>query len=424
MQEWRNWAGNQRETAARAVTPGSRDELIDAIKAFDGPIKALGSGHSFSAAAVTTGLRLSLDGFADLIRIENDLVTVGAGMPLHVLNPLLASHGLALPNLGDIDAQTIAGAISTGTHGTGSRLGGLATFVEAVELVTGTGEVRRFTKGGPGFDGAVVGVGALGVLTEVTLRCCPAFVLHATEGPVPLADVLAGYEDLFAANDHFEFYWFPYTDRALTKANNRVERDDRPLGGFKSWLEDDFLSNTAFDGLCRVGRAAPGLVPSITRLSARVLSAREFTGASHRVFCSPRRVRFVEMEYSFPRAVLREAFAGLQRVIAGLPYNIVFPVEVRCAAADELWLSPSYGRDSCYIAIHQYLGMPYEEYFREFERMALDLGGRPHWGKMNYRTAEDLRPAYPRFDEFLGLREELDPGRRFANAYTEKVFGI
>ncbi|WP_018352274.1 D-arabinono-1,4-lactone oxidase [Longispora albida] len=423
MHAWRNWAGNQYETAALAVAPATRDELIDAILGSEGSVKAIGSGHSFSAAAVTTGLRVALDRLAGLISIDGHLVTVQAGMPLHRLNALLAEHGLALPNLGDIDAQTISGAISTGTHGTGHRLGGLATFVEAVELVTASGEVRRYARGDDGFDGVVVGIGALGVLTEVTLRCVDAFTLHAAEKPLPLADVLAGLSEHFAANDHFEFYWFPYTERALTKANNRVPASDRPLSAFRQWLDDDFLSNAMFDKLCRTGRAFPKLVPSITRFSASALSERSYTGSSHEVFCSPRRVKFVEMEYSFPREALREAFAGLRAIIARLPYNIVFPVEVRCAAADELWLSPSYGRDSAYLAIHQYTGMPYEEYFRQFEQLALTLGGRPHWGKLNYWTAEDASSAYPRLADFTKLRDELDPGRRFANDYTNRVLG-
>ncbi len=426
MERWNNWAGNERATAARVVRPTSRDEIVAAVcaaAAAGESVKAVGAGHSFTPAAVTDGVRIELDRYADPVSVSGRSVTVHAGMPLHRLNAHLAEHGLALPNLGDIDAQTISGAISTGTHGTGATLANLATFVEGVELVTGDGSVMRVRAGDPEFPAVAVGVGALGVVTEVTLRCVPAFTLLADERPLPLAEVLRDLETLCDANDHFEFYWFPYTDRALVKRNNRVERDDAPLSRFRGWLDDEFLANTVYGGLCRLGRRVPALVPTLAKVSARALSARRYTAPSHEVFCSPRRVRFVEMEYSLPRAALRDAFGGLRSIIGSLPYPIVFPVEVRCAAADDLWLSPGYGRDSAYIAIHQYVGMPYERYFRQFEEFAYSLGGRPHWGKLNYLDADQFQAAYPRYDDFRAVRDKLDPGRVFGNAYTRRIFG-
>jgi FAD-linked oxidoreductase len=427
---WRNWAGNQRATARRAAYPGSTEEVAEEIRtaASEGlTVKAVGAGHSFTPAAITEGLRLHLDRLTGLVAVDRKakLVAVRAGTRLRDLNRELAAHGLALPNLGDIDAQTISGAISTGTHGTGARLGGLATFVAGLTLVTGEGEMIRCTETERPdiFAAARVGVGALGVLTEVTLRCVEAFTLRAEERPEPLADALAALDDRILGNDHFEMYWFPYTERVQVKINNRVPVSDRPLGRFRGWLDDEFLSNTVFSGACRLARAVPALVPAITRVEARALSPRVYTAASYRVFCTPRRVRFVEMEYALPRAALREAFEGLRRVVERLPFKVVFPVEVRVAAADDIWLSHGYGRDSAYIAIHQYVGMPYEPYFRAFEQVARSLEGRPHWGKMHWRERDDLRPAYPRFDDFLAVRDRLDPGRVFANGYTRRIFG-
>jgi L-gulonolactone oxidase len=340
-------------------------------------------------------------------------------MPLHRLNAVLDEHGLAMPNLGDIDVQTISGALATGTHGTGARLGCLSTFVAGVVLVSGTGEVVRDAPAAA----ALVNIGALGVITEITLRCVPAFTLRADERPMRLDAVLSDFDEFAGDNEHFEFYWFPYTERVLTKRNNRVEVADRPLSRLRGWLDDEFLANSVFGKLCLLGRAAPRLVPAISALSARALSPRVYTAPSHQVFCSPRRVRFVEMEYGLPREALPEAFAGLRRVIDRLPFRVVFPVEVRVSAADDIWLSHGYGRDSAYIAIHQYVGMPYEEYFREFERVCVPLGGRPHWGKMHYRDASSLAQAYPRFADFLAVRDKLDPERTFANEYTEQVLG-
>jgi L-gulono-1,4-lactone dehydrogenase len=426
---WANWAGNHRSSARRA-DPGDTAEVAALVRgcAADGvAVKAVGSGHSFTDAAVTSGVRVSLDRLASVVSVDPSarLVTVGAGMTLRQLNQVLAGHGLALPNLGDIDAQTVAGALATGTHGTGGRLGCLSTFVAGLSLVTGQGEILRCsaTEQPDVFSAALVNVGALGVVTEVTLRCVPAFVLRADERPLPLSTVLSSLDELVEGNDHFELYWFPYTSRALTKRNNRVETSDAPLSRFRGWLDDELLSNRVFGVACRLARAMPRVVRPLNRVSARALSARVYTGASAEVFCTPRRVRFVEMEYGLPRPALREAFAGLQSVVDALPFPVVFPVEVRFTAADDIWLSHGYGRDSAYIAIHQFVGMPYAPYFEAFEKVAVGLGGRPHWGKMHSCDAAALARAYPRFGDFLAVRDKLDPGRVFANAYTQRVFG-
>jgi L-gulono-1,4-lactone dehydrogenase len=250
-----------------------------------------------------------------------------------------------------------------------------------------------------------------------------AFTLRADEGLGTIDEVFAGLDEHIAGNDHFEMYWFPYTDRLQTKANNRVPVSDRPLRRLKGWFDDEFLSNTVFGMACRVGRRFPGTVRTITRIEARALSPRVYTAPSHEVFCTPRRVRFTEMEYALPRVALTEAFTELRRIVERLPYPVIFPVELRFSAADDIWLSHGYGRDSAYIAIHQYVGMPYEAYFRAFEKVARDLGGRPHWGKLHWRTADDLRPVYSHFDDFVAVRNRLDPDRVYANAYTRSVLG-
>lgn len=427
---WSNWAGNQRAEAVAVVRPSSTEEVVAAIQtaaAAGHPVKPVGAGHSFTGAAATDGVRMRLDALAGLVRIDpaTRLVTVQAGMKLHDLNDILAAHGLAMPNLGDIDVQTVSGAISTGTHGTGANLGCLAAFVAELTLVTGTGEVIRCsaTERPEVFAAARVGIGALGVLTEVTLRCVDAFTLRADERPARLADVFGDLETFIGGNDHFEMYWFPYTDRVQIKCNNRVPVADTPPSRFRAWLDDDFLSNTVFGGACRVGRAMPALVPAISRLSARALSARIYTDRSDRVFCTPRRVRFTEMEYGLPRAALPAAFDALRAIVDTLPFKVAFPVEVRFSAADDIWLSHGYGRESAYIAIHQYVGMPYEPYMRAFESVATELGGRPHWGKLHWRDADSLRPVYPHFDDFSKVRDSLDPRRTFANPYTRRVLG-
>jgi L-gulono-1,4-lactone dehydrogenase len=427
---WRNWAGNQQAVASSVVMPASGTEIAAAVRAAaeaGQTVKAVGSGHSFTDVAATSGVRLDLSRFTGVVAAdaETKLVRVRAGTTIRQLNAELAALGLALPNLGDIDAQTISGALATATHGTGAGYGCLATFVEAVRLVTGEGAAIRCsaTENADLFDAVRVGVGALGVITELTLRCVDAFTLRAEERPAPLADVLSNLDEYVNGNDHFEFFWFPYTERAQTKANNRVATDDKPLSPVRRWLDDEFLSNTVFAGACRLGRTVPSAVPTISSWSSKALSARTYTGRSDKVFVTSRRVRFMEMEYGLPRAALPEAFAGLRRIIDDLPFKVIFPVEVRFTAPDDIWLSHGYGRDNAYIAIHQYSGAPYEPYFREFEKLCTPLGGRPHWGKMHYRDAESLASAYPRFEDFLAVRDKVDPQRLFANPYTQQIFG-
>ena len=386
-------------------------------------VKAVGNGHSFTGIAVADDRRVHLDRLLSAVSVDDDLVTVPAGMPMSVLNALLASNGLAVPNLGDIDAQTVAGAISTGTHGTGAAHSTLASCVAAVTLVTGTGQVLRLDAGSDLFPAVRLSLGALGVLVDVTLRCVEAFTLLADERPMRLADVLARIDDDIATNDHVEFYWYPYTDRAQLKRNNVVKTDDRPLARWRGWLDDEFLANTVWQGVCRLGRLLPAVVPAVSAVAARALTARTYTGRSDRVFCTPRRVRFIEMEYAVPRAAMPSVLAALPRIIAGLPFKVQFPVEVRFTGADDVWLSHAYGRESAYIAVHQFAGGPYEPYFRAVEAVCAPLGGRPHWGKMHYRDAEALRRVYPRFDDFVAVRDRLDPARVFTNAYLDRVLG-
>ncbi|GIE98273.1 D-arabinono-1,4-lactone oxidase [Paractinoplanes rishiriensis] len=423
---WTNWAGNQHAAATDILTPGTVDELATQVKeasATGRRIKAVGSGHSFTAIAVADDQRMHLHRLAGLVSIDGPLVTVQAGMPLATLNAVLAEHGLAMPNLGDIDAQTVAGAIATGTHGTGTQHGTLASAVEGVKLVTGTGEILTVERGDEIFPAVALGLGALGVLAEVTLRCVDAFVLLADERPMPLREIMAGIDDWVPGNDHLEFFWYPYTDRAQLKRNNRVAANDRPLSRFRGWLDDQFLSNTVFAGVCRLGRAVPAAVPAISAISARALTARVYTDRSDRVFCTPRRVHFTEMEYEIPRAALPEVMAALPRLIGELPFRVQFPVEVRFTGPDDAWLSHGYGRESAYVAVHQYIGAPSEPYFRAVEALCEPLGGRPHWGKIHYRTAETLRPAYERFDDFRAVRDRLDPARVFTNDYLDRVLG-
>jgi len=427
---WQNWAGTVIADPARRYWPRSAEAIADAIKdaASAGlTVRALGSGHSFTPAAATSGAALDLSGWTGVISAdaESGLVTVRSGTTIAALDAALDALGLAMPNLGDIDAQTIAGAISTGTHGTGARLGGIATAVAGLELVLADGSVASCSaEQSPDlFAAARVSLGALGVVSAVTLSCVPAFDLAADERPMPLGEVLARFGEFAADNDHFEFYWFPYGKNALVKRNNRATELPPRMPGWRRFFEYEVMENAAFGAVCRTGRAVPRLIKPLNRLAAATLSARSYSAPSHQVFVTPRRVRFVESEYAVPRESVLDVLAELRAAVPRLAHPVMFPVEVRVAAADDIWLSTAYGRDTAYVAIHQYVGLPYREYFAAFESIAAAVGGRPHWGKMHTLDAKRLGELYPRFADFLRIRDETDQERRFANPYLEQVLG-
>jgi L-gulonolactone oxidase len=389
-------------------------------------VKAVGSGHSFTSAAATNGRMIRLENLSGILHIDHAScqVTVGAGTRLSDLNTLLHTEGLALANLGDIAYQTVAGAISTSTHGTGKALTGLAGQVVAMKLINGQGEIIECSKSlNPHvFDVARVSVGALGIITEYTLQAVPSFRLRALEQPMRLDDVLENAHDLASTHDHFEFFWIPHTKWALTKRNNRTEDELQPLPCVKGWIDKTFMENYAFGALCRIGRARPSLIP---RLATALPSSgsREYVDQSFKIFASPRIVRFYEMEHALPVEALVPALKEIRAMVHRKGYLLNFPVEVRFTKGDDVPLSTAFGRDSAYIAVHVYKGMECEPFFRDVEDILRVYDARPHWGKMHYRDAEELSKLYPRWDEFIALRNQLDPQRTFSNAYSDTVFG-
>lgn len=424
MTKWRNWAGDQIARPARTVSPADAGEVADAVRAAtrDGlRVRMAGSGHSFTGAALTDGVLLRPERLTGLLSIAGREVTVRAGTRLRDLSPLLAQHGLAMENLGDIDAQTIAGAIATGTHGTGAGFGGLATQVSGLELVTADGSVVQAS--GDLLAAASVGLGAFGIVTAVTLRCVPAFGLRAEETAEKLDDLLARWDTLPAEADHVEFYWWPHTRDCQLKRNTRVPVDALdPLPRWKALVDDELLANVAFGAVCRAGLRAPRIVPPVNRLATRLLGSRTYTDRSDRVFTARRRVRFHESEWAVPRAAVPDVLRELDAVIERRGWRISFPIEVRVAAPDDRWLSTAYGRETAYVAAHRYVREPYADYFTALADI-VGSEGRPHWGKVHALTAAELAPRYPCFDRAVALRDRLDPGRRFANAYTDKVLG-
>ncbi|MFJ8551116.1 D-arabinono-1,4-lactone oxidase [Streptomyces sp. NPDC093676] len=427
---WRNWAGNVTAHPVREVVPASVEELSAAVckAAEDGlRVKAVGTGHSFTAAAATDGVLIRPQLLTGIRRIDREAgtVTVEAGTPLKRLNVALAREGLSLTNMGDIMEQTVSGATSTGTHGTGRDSASIAAQIRGLELVTADGSVLTCSEkeNADVFAAARVGLGALGIITAIAFAVEPLFLLTAREEPMPLDRVLAEFDELWTENEHFEFYWFPHTGSTNTKRNNRSAGPPKPVGQLSGWFEDEFLSNGVFQVANWVGRAVPAAVPAIAGVSSRALSARTYTDIAYRVFTSPRRVRFVEMEYAVPREALAETLRELKAMVDRSTLRVSFPVEVRTAPADDITLSTASGRDSAYIAVHMFRGTSYQAYFTAAEQIFTAHGGRPHWGKVHTRDADYLAEAYPRFGEFTALRDRLDPDRRFGNDYLRRTLG-
>ncbi|MFF0815474.1 D-arabinono-1,4-lactone oxidase [Rhodococcus sp. NPDC003318] len=434
-QTWHNWAHCAGASPRRFATPKSVAEVSAEVAraASEGlHVKCIGAGHSFTSVAVTDGVMISLDNLRGItsavpVSPSGALVTVLAGTRLYELNPALWDLGLAMVNLGDIDAQSIAGAISTGTHGTGARFGGLANQIRSLQLVLADGTVADCSaeENPELFHASRLGLGAVGIIVSLTLHCAPAYMLRAVEAPARLGETLANLDEHVGSVDHFEFYWFPHTDRILTKHNTRLPGDTPPdpVPALRAYIDDELLSNTVFEGVNRIATRFPAAIPQINKLTARVLGARTYTDRSYRVFASPRRVRFREMEYAVPAEALADTLREIDRWITDSDFTVAFPVEVRFAAADDIWLSTANGRETAYIAVHQYHRRDHREYFDAVETIARAVDGRPHWGKLHSRTAEDLRPTYRHFDEFRSARDKYDPGQVFDNDYLRRVLG-
>jgi L-gulonolactone oxidase len=426
---WTNWAGDQRCSPVAIEHPSTREELGEVVRRAGErglSVRATASGHSFSDVALTDGVMVRLDRLDRVLEVDREAgtVKVEAGIGLRELNRRLDAIGLAIENLGDIDRQSIAGAISTGTHGTGAGLQSMSAQVAAIELVGPDGESREIDDGDPSaLAAARLGLGALGLIYAVTVRVVPAFTLRRLDLPRPLDETLARLDELNEANDHFEFYVFPHTATALCRESRRSAEPPRPRSRAAVYAQEVVLENWVGQLFVLAGRRFPGQTPRLARLASRGVGRSTKVDRSHKVFASERRIKFTEMEYGIPREHAGEAVRRVLQVAARPEHHVAFPVEVRFVAADDVILSASHGRETCYIAVHQDRRLDWQPYFRAVEDVMEAYGGRPHWGKRHFQTAETLAPRYPRWDEFQRLRASLDPERRFANDYTDRVLG-
>lgn len=424
---WTNWAREQRCAPIRIARPSSEDELAEIVGAAaeaGQTVKAVGSGHSFTDVACTDGVLIDASGLNRLVAAdpESGTVTVQAGIKLHDLGPQLAERNLSLENQGDIDRQALAGALATATHGTGARFGNISSRVTGARIVGGDGKVHTITDGDE-LKAVRVSLGGLGVISEVTLQAVPLYTLHRHDRPLPLQDVLANLDEHVDSNDHFEFFVFPYADKAFARSTRRSREDPNPTPAWKRAINERLLENGALSLVCRTGRAFPRLTPTLNRFMTSAVSESHVQDRAYRVYATERNVRFTEMEYAIPRAHAREAVTRVMELVERRALPILFPLEVRFSAGDDAFLSTAHERETCYIAVHQFNRMEFETYFRAVEAIMNEYAGRPHWGKRHYQTAAVLRERYPEWDRFQAVRARLDPQGTFTNDYCSRVLG-
>ncbi|MGH8774183.1 MAG: D-arabinono-1,4-lactone oxidase [Jiangellaceae bacterium] len=430
---WRNWARTVEATPARTAVPDDAAQIAAVLLSArrDGlRVKPVGAGHSFTPVAATSGVHVRLDKLTGLVGVDVDpatghgLATVAAGTPLHLFNAELARHGLGLATMGDVAVQTVAGAVATGTHGTGRDVAGLSAQVAGLEIVVPDGSVVRCTPDHEPamFQAARLGLGALGIVTALTFRVEPAFLLHAVEERGSLDEILDRFDE-YAQSEHVEFHWLPFTDAVQLKRNHRTAGPPRPLGRLRAWWEGDVVENAGVGLIQRVTRAMPRATRVVNATGAKLISRRDYVDAAPSVFTSIRRVRFHEMEYALPRRAAVAALRELRQLTTNGPWRIAFPVEVRLAPGDDVWLSTAYQRDTVYVACHAYPRTDYQGWFAAAEELFASYEGRPHWAKLHTRYAMYLDELYPRMDDFRAVRDRVDPDRTMDNEYLHQVLG-
>jgi FAD/FMN-containing dehydrogenase len=396
MQRWQNWSGGVICAPVRIVSPSTEAELVTILTATDGPVRVMGSGHSFTPLCATDGTLISLEGLTGVVATDPaaGTATIWAGTRLSDLGEPLLAAGLGLVTMGDIDRQTVAGAISTGTHGTGRTLGSLSTQVVGLRLVLANGGVLECSEHREPevFSAARVSMGSFGVISQVTLRVLPAYHLHQRTWPAAFGDCLEQLPSRVDATRHFEFFWSPTDDACAMKALNPT---DLPIG-----------------------EIAPPF-PAPGRL-ARYLTP-ERVDWSHRIFPSERTLLFNEMEFAVPEEAGPDCLRAIRDLMVTRHPEVIWPIEYRTVRADDIPLSPAFGRATATISIHQAAELPHERFFVDAEAVFRRYGGRPHWGKLHHYTARELRALYPQFDVFRALRERLDPQGRFLSSYLRNL---
>lgn len=427
--QFKNWSASICCEPLRRCTPKNLQELTCVVRqAYNNKttIRVVGAGHSFTPLVATGDTLVSLDYLQgiDSIDREKHYVTVWGGSILKALGEQLWEQGYAMENLGDINKQSIAGAISTGTHGTGIGFGNISSQVVGLTLVQADGQLLEInTKNNPDLlQAAQLSLGLLGIIVKVTLKVLPKYNLVAQSYRMSLETCLEELDQLCGAHRNFEFYWFPYTDIVQVKAFDVDDGKIQSTRQQQSMLKKLVIENGLFWMMSEVSRIIPRSAKSISAISALGVPVGSEMKASHEIYATPRLVKFQEMEYAVPVEKLPNILRTIDEMIRSEEYAVHFPLECRFVKHDDIWLSPSYERNSAYIAVHMYKGMEFSSYFQALEEVFKQYGGRPHWGKMHTLNQKELLACYPKMKDFMILRKQLDEHDVFMNEYMKSLF--
>ncbi|WP_217586146.1 D-arabinono-1,4-lactone oxidase [Lentibacillus saliphilus] len=429
--DWKNWAGTVYNRPEALLYPKSLSDVVSIVKtckAQNKKLRVIGAGHSFTPLAASSEVLISLDHLSGIVDVDDahHRVTVWGGTRLSRLGQLLYDKGYAMENLGDINVQSIAGAISTGTHGTGVTFGSLSTQVSKLTIVTPNGDVINVsaTENSGVFQAGRLSLGMLGIIVKVELAVVTSYMLDAESYRLELSDCLDNLDELRHSNRNFEFFWFPHTHTVQVKVMNAQMSSLSTPSKTTPNLSGLLVENGAFWALSELCRAMPSFSKTVSHVSAKAVPTGQSSGMSHDMYATPRLVKFTEMEYSVRAEQMADVIEDIQRVINQNNFNVHFPIECRYVKKDDIWLSPAYERDAAYIAVHMYKGMDYQPYFDAIEEVFRHYDGRPHWGKMHTMSAQQLYDTYLKLEAFMDVRKKLDPNGMLLNGYLREMFGL
>ena len=419
QQKWNNWSGFQHSQPEHILKPSSIDELKNIVQNHH-KIRVVGAGHSFTPLVCTDATLLSLDHFSGVENVNTALTqaNIWSGTRLFNLDQYLEPIQQSLIQQGDIDQQSLAGAVSTGTHGTGLNLHCISAYVEAFELLTASGDILTCSRqDNPNiFEAGRVSLGSLGILTKITMQNKPRYKLKEH---VRLCSVKEFFEniDLWKTQHrHIECFAFSHADQLILKTLDITDEDIQPRK--LSWPSEDALLTIC----CSLTKSFPALNPKLQKLLGVFIKPTTFVDWSIQIFPTPRETKFNEMEYQISVESGMECLEAVLTALKNAKAQTFFPVEFRFVKGDDIWLSPFYQQDSISISVHQYHKQAPNQLFDEIEPIFQHYRGRPHWGKMHNMGASQLQALYPKWDDFMQLRAQLDPTQKFLNPYLEKLF--
>ncbi len=422
---WSNWSGNQVSYPAERARPRNIDALAKLLKETEGKIRAVGAGHSFSALVPTDETLLSMARFRGTQSINQATkeVTAGAGTRLAALGDDLWENGLGMINMPDINTQSLAGAIATSTHGTGQQFGSLSSYVTGLTLVTANGEVLKCsaTENKDVFDAARCNIGSLGIITDITMQMRDAYYLKERSEMLPIDEAFEKMEELRLAKRHFEAYGLPHANHVLLIEFDEVTKEESDAKQAEAVSGDAYET---FKTLSNVIDAAPFLRGTVMNIAPRTVGVEERYGPWNKIFGNVRDIRFNEMEYTVPAEDGLACFREVLNTIKEKNIDVIFPIEYRYVAEDDIWLSQFYQRPGAAISVHNFHDKPYLPYFSEMEAIFDRYQGRPHWGKIHTKTEKEFSELYPQWQAFKKLRQRLDPDRRFINKHLETIFPV